>query len=157
MHSFTSKLKNHRYGEQISSYQGWKSSLVVKEQFCILTIIVITWIYTQDKVAYNYTHTHTSVIQLLRHVWLFVTPWITARQVSPVLHHLPEFAKFMSHWMSEAIHPSHLLPPSSPLAFSLSQHQGLFQWVSSLYQVAKVLELQLQHQSFQWVLRVDFL
>ena len=82
MHSFTSKLKNHRYGEQISSYQGWKSSLVVREQFCILTIIVITWIYTQDKIAYNYTHTHTSVIQLLSRAWLFVTPWTTAGQVS---------------------------------------------------------------------------
>ena len=46
--------------------------------------------------------------------------------------------------------------PSLP-AFNLAQHQGLFQWVSSLYQVAKVLELQLQHQSFQWIFRIDFL
>ena len=51
--------------------------------------------------------------------------------------------------------PSHLLSPSP--AFSLSQHQSLFQWVSSLHQVAKVLELQPQHQSFQWIFRIDFL
>ena len=49
-----------------------------------------------------------------------------------------------------------LLPPSPP-ALNISQHQGLFQWVSSSPQVTKVLELQLQHQSFQWTFRVDFL
>ena len=49
----------------------------------------------------------------------------------------------------DAIQPSHPLPLSSPPAFNLSQHQGLFQWVGSLYHVAKVLEFQLQHQSFQ--------
>ena len=46
---------------------------------------------------------------------------------------------------------------SFSFAFDLSQHQGLFQWVSSSHQVAKVLELQLQHQSFQWIFRIDFL
>ena len=68
----------------------------------------------------------------------------------PVFYSLREFAQTHVHWVSDAIQPSHpLLPPSSP-AFSLSQHQGLFQWVGFSYQVAKVLELQLQHQSFQW-------
>ena len=57
----------------------------------------------------------------------------------------------------DAIQPSHPLLPPSPPALNLSKHQGLFQWVSSWYQVAKVLELQLQHQSFQWIFRVDFL
>ena len=72
----------------------------------------------------------------------------------PVLHYLPEFAQTHVHWVDDAIQPSHSL--SSPsLAPSLSQHQGLFQWVSSLHQVDKVLEL--QHQSFQWIFRVDFL
>ena len=67
----------------------------------------------------------------------------------PVLHHLLEFAQTHVHWVSLAIQPSHPLScPSSP-AFNLSQHQGLFQWVGSSHQVAKVLELQLQHQSFQ--------
>ena len=74
-----------------------------------------------------------------------------------LLHHLLEFALIHVHWVSDAIKLSHPLPPSSPFALNLSQHQGLFQWVSSLHQVAKVLELQLQHQSFQWILRIDFL
>ena len=73
----------------------------------------------------------------------------------PVLHHLLEFAQTHVHRVGDAIQSSHPLSPTSPLAFSLSQHQGLFQWVSSSNQVAKVLELQLQHQSFQWIFRVD--
>ena len=59
-------------------------------------------------------------------------------------------------WVADAIQPSHLLPSPSP-SFNLSQNQGLFQWVSSEHQVAKVLELKLQHQSFQWIFRTDFL
>ena len=62
-----------------------------------------------------------------------------------------------SHWVSDAIQPSHPLLSPSPPTFNLSQHQGLFKWVSSLNQVAKVLELQLQHQSFQWIFKTDFL
>ena len=60
-------------------------------------------------------------------------------------------------WVGDAIQPSHPLSFPSPRAFNLSQDQGLFQWVSSLHQVAKVSELQLQHQSFQWIFRTDFL
>ena len=66
------------------------------------------------------------------------------------LHCLLEFVQTHGHWVSDAIQPSHpLLSPSS--ALNLSQHQGLFQWVSSLHQVAKIWELQLQHQSFRWI------
>ena len=67
-----------------------------------------------------------------------------------VPHHLPEFAQVHVHWIGDVIQPSHLLLPSSPFAFSLSQDQGLFLWVSCVHQVVKVLELQLQHQSFQF-------
>ena len=75
----------------------------------------------------------------------------------PVLHHLLEFAQTHIHRVGDAIQPSHpLLSPSSP-AFYLSQYQGLFRWVSSSHWVAKVLELQLQHLSFQWIFRTDFL
>ena len=59
----------------------------------------------------------------------------------PVLHYLLEFAQSYVHWAGDAIQQSHPLPPPSPFAFNLSQHQGLFQWVHSLHQVAKVLEL----------------
>ena len=75
----------------------------------------------------------------------------------PVHHQLPEFTQTHVHWVSDAIQPSHPLSSPSPPAFNLSQHQGLFKWVSSSHQVAKVLEFQLQHQSFQWTLRTDLL
>ena len=71
----------------------------------------------------------------------------------PVLHYLLEFAQTHVHWVSDAIQRSYPLSLPSPPALNLSQHQGLFQWVTSLYQVAKVLEFQLQHQSFQWIFR----
>ena len=74
----------------------------------------------------------------------------------PVLHNFPEFAQTDVHQVTDAIQPSYLLLSPSP-AFNLLQHQGLFQWVDSLHQVAKVLEFQLQHQSFQGICRVDFL
>ena len=75
----------------------------------------------------------------------------------PVHHQLPESAKTHFRWVGDAIQPSH--PPSSPSSpvFSLFQHQGLLKWVSSLHKVTKVLEFQLQHQSFQWIFRTDFL
>ena len=73
----------------------------------------------------------------------------------PVLHHLWEIAQTHVHWVEDAIQPFHPLSPPSPLAINLSQHQGLFQWVSSSPQVGKVLEVQLQHQYFQWIFRID--
>ena len=75
----------------------------------------------------------------------------------PVHHQLLEFTQTHVHWVDDAIQPTHLLPSPSPLVLNLSQHQGLFKWVSSSHQVAKVLEFQLQHQSFQWTPRTDLL
>ena len=75
----------------------------------------------------------------------------------PVQHQLPELAQTHIHWVSDAIQPSPPLLSPSPPAFNLFQHQGLFQWVSSSHRVTKVLEFQLQHQSFQWIFRTDFL
>ena len=65
----------------------------------------------------------------------------------PVHHQLPELAQTHVHQVSDAFQPSHPL---------VSQHQGLFQWVSFSQQMAKVLEFQLQHQYFQWIFRTDF-
>ena len=74
----------------------------------------------------------------------------------PVQNQHPELAQTHDHRVSDAIQPFH--PLSSPSsAFNLLQHQGLFQWISSLHQVAQILELQLQHQSSQWISRTDFL
>ena len=75
----------------------------------------------------------------------------------PVPHQLPELTQTHVHWVCDAIQPSHPLSTPSPPALNISQHQDLFQWVSSSHQVAKVLELQLQHQSFQWIFMTDFL
>ena len=75
----------------------------------------------------------------------------------PVHHQLPEFTQTHIHWVGDAIQLSHPLSSPSPPTLNLSQHQGFFQWVSSSHQVAKVLEFQLQHQSFQWTLRTDLL
>ena len=74
-----------------------------------------------------------------------------------VHHQLLELTQTHVHWVSGAIQPSHSLLSPSPPTFNLFQHQGLFKWVSSLHQVAKILEFQLQHQSFQWKSRTDFL
>ena len=86
------------------------------------------------------------VVQSLSHVSFFATPSTAARQASPSFTISQSLLKLMSN---ELVMPtSHLILLSpSPPAFNLSQHQGLFQWVDSLHQAAKILEL--QHQSFQ--------
>ena len=72
-------------------------------------------------------------------------------------HQLPESTQTHVHWVGDAIQPSHALSSPSPPALNPSQHQGLFKWVSFSHQVAKVLEFQLQHQSFQRIPRTDLL
>ena len=75
----------------------------------------------------------------------------------PVHHQLPEFTQTHAHQIGDAIQPSHPLSSPSPPAPNPSQHQGLFQWVNSSHEVAKILEFQLPHQSFQWTPRTDLL
>ena len=72
-----------------------------------------------------------------------------------ILRHLLKLAQTLVHWVGVAIQPSCPLLSPSPPAFHVSQHQGLFQWVSSSHQVAKLLELQFQHQPLQWIFRVE--
>ena len=78
----------------------------------------------------------------------------------PVLHYLLEATQTHVLWVGDAIQPSHPLSSPFPPAFNFPQHQGLgwlgHQWLGSLHEVAKVLELQVQHQSFQRILRIDF-
>ena len=91
---------------------------------------------------------------------LGLTPWDPMdgnKSGFPILPHLPELAQIHVHRVGDAIQPSHPLSSPSPPALNLYQHQGLFQWVGSSHQVAKVLELQFQNQSFQWIFRVHFL
>ena len=117
----------------------------------LVTLVFRAWIFSillgcMDK---HPQLLHFSSVQSLSRVWLFVTPWTAACQASLSITN--------SHWISDATQPSHLLSSPSPPAFNLFQHQGLSQWVSSSSQVAKVLEFQLQHQSFQWTPRTDLL
>ena len=95
-------------------------------------------------------------VQSLSHVRLFGTPWTAAHQASLSITNFQSPPKPVS---IESVMPSnHLILSSFPSpASNLSQHQGLFKWVSSSHEVAKVLEFQLQHQSFQWTLRTDLL
>ena len=95
-----------------------------------------------------------SSVQSLSHVWLFATPWTAACQASSPTPGVYSNSCPLSPWchptFSSSVAP---FPPAS----NLSQYQGLLKWVSSLHQVVKVLEFQLQHQSFQWIFRTDFL
>ena len=97
------------------------------------------------------------IIQSLSRIWLFATPWTVARQAPLSSTISQNLFKIMS--IESVMLSNHFIlwwNPSSS-ALNLSQHQGLFQWVSSSHQVTKVLEFQLQHQSFQWIFRTDFL
>ena len=96
-----------------------------------------------------------SVVQPLSCVWLFVIQWTAGFSIS---HYLLEFAQIHVCWVGDTIQPPQPLLLSSSFAFNLSQHQGLWsQWVGFSSQVAKRLEFWLQHQSFQWIFRVDFI
>ena len=96
----------------------------------------------------------SSVAQLCPGLW---DPMNHSTTGLPVHHQLPEFTQTCVHWVSDVIQLSHPLSSSSPPAPNSSQHQSLFQWVNSTHQVAKVLEFQLQYQSFQWTPRTDLL
>ena len=87
-------------------------------------------------------------VQLLSRVRLFVTPWTAACLGLPVHRQLPKFIQTHVHWVGDAIQLYHPVLSSSPPTFNLSHHRRLFQGVSSLHQVARILKFQLQHQSF---------
>ena len=89
-----------------------------------------------------------SSVQLLSRVQLFATPWIAAHQASLSITNSQSSLTHV-HRVSDAIQPSHPLSSPSPPAPNPSQHQSLFQWINSSHEVAKVLEFQLQHHSFQ--------
>ena len=99
-------------------------------------------------------HQFSSVTQSCPTLW---DPMNRSMPGLPVHHQLLESTQTHVHWVGDAIQPSHPLLSPSPPALNLSHHQGLFKWVSPSHQMAKVLEFQLQPQSFQWIFRVDFL
>ena len=112
------------------------------------------------KKSYYFENYEENIFHLKVFVRSCLTLWDPMDCSTPgfsVLHYLPEFDQTHVHWVNDAIQPSHPLSSSSSPALNLSQNQGLFQLVGFSHQVAKVLELQLQHHYLQWILRVDFL
>ena len=109
----------------------------------------------QRKSMFQFSSVHfSSVAQSCLTLW---DPMNCSTPGLPVHHQLLEFTQTPVHRVSDAIQPSHPLSSPSPPAPNPSQHQSLFQWVSSSHQVAKVLEFLLQYQSFQWTPRTDLL
>ena len=139
-------------------------------QFILLTVILSSWLHWTAKTfgsGDNSIKALSTTCQMLGILLQFSSvtqlcltlcePMDCSMPGFPVHHQLPEFTQTHIYQVSDAIQPSHPLSSPSPTALNLSQHQGLFQWVSSSHQVAKVLELQLQHQYFQWTPRADLL
>ena len=115
--------------------------------------------YISQVIVWDDEHSVAVSVQLPSHVWLFgLCDCMNYSTLGlPVHHQLPKSTQTHVHWVCHVIQPSHPLSSPSPPTLNLSQHQGLFKWVSSSHQVAKVLEFQLQHQSFQWTSRADLL
>ena len=117
------------------------------EKFCLRKTLI-------QIISYSYI---IIVVHLLTFVSSSLLPPCTAAHQGPLPFTLLEFSQIHVHWVSDANSPSLPSPPSSLFAFNRSQHQGLLQWVDFSQLVARVLELELQHQSFQWIFTVDFL
>ena len=105
--------------------------------------------YIETVLFWQLFYKSQSSVQLLSSCPTLCDPMDCSTPGFPVHHQLLELTQTHVHRVGDAIQPSHPLLSPSPPAFNLSQHQGLFQGVSSSHQVAKLLELQLQHQSFQ--------
>ena len=133
------------------TFHYFKKSLL--SAYYVIVSVLGSWNTSVNTHKYPYS---LGVSVQFSHVWLFVTPWTAACQASLSITNSRSPPKRMS---IESMMPSNHLILCRPLLLlpSLFQHQGLFQWVSSSHQVAKGLEFQLQHQSFQWTPRTDLL
>ena len=128
------KKWTHRYREHIGDCQRmgvirgrneWRKIYIYKENLNLCSCLILCMKKSSCSVA-------QSCLTLCNHMDCR-TPGF------PVLHHHPELAQTHAHWLSDVIKPSHPLSSPSLPAFNLSQHQGLFKWISSSHQVAKVL------------------
>ena len=138
---------------QCSNISGYNHSQARYIPGALLKVLFheeIPYLLLSFKSTLEYNYSSIVFIQLWVHFSSITQLWLTlcdpkdcSTRGLPVHHQLPELAQTHVHWVSDAIQPSHSLWSPFPSAFNLAQHQGLFQWVSSLHQVAKVLELQL--------------
>ena len=166
-----------QYKEMFSYFTHWsiykQASLSVNKvhlyecaRACVCVCVCVLWIWKKDSFAnknplmltkFPRTQWNIQFSSVAQSCLTLCDPMDCSTPGFPVLHQLLELAQTHVHRVGDAIQPSHPLSSLSPPAFNLSQPQGLFLWVSSLHQVAKVLELQLQHQSLQWIFSTDFL
>ena len=151
--------------------ENWEGVILLRKQYCLYLLKAIgkKWLMGQG-LHYTICVTQRVCIQCC-YVLMCSVPFSSVAQTCltqcdpkdcstpglPVHHQLLELAQTQVHWVGDDMQPSHPLSSPSPPTCNLPQYQGLFQLVSSSHQVAKVLEFQLQHQSFQWILRTDFL
>ena len=147
LHGLCSPLSSSVHGDSPGKNTGVGCHALLQVQ------LHMTLQWSQSKMSFKVCYWISSVTQSCP---TLCDPMDCSTPGFPVHHQLPELTQTPVHWVSDAIQPSHPLSSPSPLAFNHSQHQGLFKWVSSSHQVAKVLEFQLQHRSFQWF-RPDFL
>ena len=143
--------------EKILWKRKWQlTPVILPEKYCRVTVHGViksqTWLSMHAQ-WFVYSVQFSSVAQSCP---TLCDPMDCSMSGFPVHHQLPELTQTHVHQVGDATQPSHPLSSPSP-AFNLPQHQGLFQWVTSYHQVAKVLEFQLHHQSFQWIFRTDFL
>ena len=127
----------------------------------LIVFSCVTPIYVSTSIRWEFSFLsffilHFSSVQSTKSCLTLCDPMDCSMPGLPV-HQLLESTQTHVHWVGDAIQPSHPLSSPYPTALNLSQHQGLFQWLSSSHQVAKVLELEVQHQTFQWIFRTDFL
>ena len=145
-------------GKTPDAKKGQKQTPTDFKGFIVLIFILAFKTLRDNKFLLFFSHfssvQFSSVAQSCPTLW---DPMNRSMPALPVHHQLPEFTQTQAGRVGDAIQPSHPLSSPSPPAPIPSQHQGLFQWVNSLHQVAKVLEFQLQPQSFQWTPRTDLL
>ena len=154
---FSSEKKNLQH---LHNWINWFYSGRRKLPECLdivkTVILIYCWNVTPLQFSAQISINGQSVSSVTQYVQL-CDPMVRSTPGLPVHHQLPEFTQTHVHWVGDAIQPCHPLSSPSPPALNLSQHQGLFPWVSSSHQVAKVLEFQPQYQSFQWTSRTDIL
>ena len=130
------------------STESTNLSLSLSDLFASIIIFSLTFQHSSYKDPCDYTGP-TWISSVAQSCLNLCHPMDCSMLGFPVHHPIPEFTQTRVHWVSDAIQPSHPLSSPSPPALNHSQHQGLFKWGSPLCQVAKALEFQLQHQSFQ--------
>ena len=142
---------------QVKSYQtmNFQSILRLFPKWIIDIAVFFTVFSLASIIAYNQNLFYEFFSSVTQSCPTLCDPMNSSMPGLPIHHQLPESTQTHVHLVDDAIQPSHYLPSPYPSVLSLSQHQGLFQRVSSSNQVAKVLELQLQHQSVQWTPRSD--